>query len=170
MVGVCGVVVQQGANHVHIVHPFSFCEGTGGIELPRPVGVFFSCPMSEEPVAKRQKVGHMLNIADCVDKASEGLPFSVLKVSKLSVLQGLAEHANDMMTAFGLYTVEEFAAWRFGRWAQALVTMADCEVEGKRPLDAKLNIDLALDKVHVFSSPVCPASPCPAALTCCTWK
>jgi hypothetical protein len=108
--------------------------------------------MSEEPVAKRQKVGHMLNIADCVDKASEGLPFSVLKVSKLSVLQGLAEHADDMMTAFGLYTVEEFAAWRFGRWAQALVTMADCEVEGKRPLDAKLNIDLALDKEHETKS------------------
>ena len=126
--------------------------------------------MSEEPVAKRQKVEHTLNIAKCVDKASAGLPFSVLKISEVSVLQGLAEHADDMMAAFGLNTVEEFAAWRFGRWAQAIVTMANCEVEGKQPSDAKLNINLAMDKVHVFSSPVCPASPCPAALTCCTWK
>jgi hypothetical protein len=108
--------------------------------------------MSAEPVAKKQKVGHTLNIAECVDKDSEGLSFSAMKTSKVSVLQGLAERADDMMAAFGVNTVEEFAAWKFGRWSQALVTMADCEVEGKRPLEAKLNVDLAMDKEHEMKS------------------
>lgn len=69
-----------------------------------------------------------LVLGEVLDKAHEGKPFrEVLKLPP-SALQGVSDNdAAALASAFGIRTIEDMAANKFFKLAQALVTMAAYE-------------------------------------------
>uniref|UniRef100_A0A7S1AK03 Uncharacterized protein n=1 Tax=Noctiluca scintillans TaxID=2966 RepID=A0A7S1AK03_NOCSC len=90
-----------------------------------------------------------LNVVKAVDKGFEGTSFRELADSPTSALQGLNDKSSTALGKLGVRTVRELGTWRLFKVAKAIVGLASFEVEGKRPKDATLNINLALeDKYH----------------------
>mmetsp|Transcript_7948 Transcript_7948/g.21064 ORF Transcript_7948/g.21064 Transcript_7948/m.21064 type:complete len:232 (-) Transcript_7948:90-785(-) len=95
---------------------------------------------------------HTMNIVDAVMKANETDGFATLADADVKTLQGIGAKGEAGLHALGLTTVRKLAAWKYGRWAQAIVTMAELERAGARPEGCSLNLDLAVDKAHEHKS------------------
>eukprot|EP00301_Raphidiophrys_heterophryoidea_P014789 c23252_g1_i1.p1 GENE.c23252_g1_i1~~c23252_g1_i1.p1 ORF type:complete len:195 (+),score=50.19 c23252_g1_i1:39-587(+) len=102
--------------------------------------------MSDEPVAKKQKLTGGINLNKALDKEFEVQPLSEIVESPVSCLQGLAERADDILKEFNIKSVRQLGTWRFFQYAVAIVELASVEEEGKRSDDALMNINLAIDK------------------------
>mmetsp|Transcript_10087 Transcript_10087/g.17741 ORF Transcript_10087/g.17741 Transcript_10087/m.17741 type:complete len:194 (-) Transcript_10087:104-685(-) len=112
-----------------------------------------------EPAAKKAKTDevveeenvwtlpeHAANINAGVDKEFEGKSLTEIADGPVACLQGLGEVAEEMMEAVKVSTVRDLADWKFGKWACALVTLAELEEDGKRPAGSTLNVNNMLDK------------------------
>eukprot|EP00658_Telonema_sp_P-2_P023423 TRINITY_DN19382_c0_g1_i1.p1 TRINITY_DN19382_c0_g1~~TRINITY_DN19382_c0_g1_i1.p1 ORF type:complete len:245 (-),score=63.55 TRINITY_DN19382_c0_g1_i1:397-1131(-) len=104
-----------------------------------------------EPVEKKQKTSHTMNINSAIDKAFEGKTFTEIAAAPISALQGLADwtdNAAEKLPAPAPKTVAELGKWKYFVRASAIVELAAKEDEGHREEGSKMNINSALDKAH----------------------
>ncbi len=68
-----------------------------------------------------------MNISNAVDKAYEGKSFKELVHAPVDALQGVS--ANDMkyLEPLGIKTIADLANFKYVKWAQAIVALADVE-------------------------------------------
>mmetsp|Transcript_16287 Transcript_16287/g.28090 ORF Transcript_16287/g.28090 Transcript_16287/m.28090 type:complete len:186 (+) Transcript_16287:755-1312(+) len=106
-----------------------------------------------EPSAKKAKTSwslpeHRMSLSGCIDKEHQDKMLNDLVDSELHVLSGLGDVAQEMMDSLGVNTVKDLAQWKYGKWAQAIVVLAEIEPEASRPKGSAFNINNALDKEH----------------------
>eukprot|EP00730_Choanoeca_flexa_P015903 TRINITY_DN7410_c0_g1_i2.p1 TRINITY_DN7410_c0_g1~~TRINITY_DN7410_c0_g1_i2.p1 ORF type:complete len:196 (+),score=63.61 TRINITY_DN7410_c0_g1_i2:89-589(+) len=117
-----------------------------------------------EPASKKAKPAYTFNVNKCVDKAYETKSFNEIIKAPPSALQGLADHANPMLAAFHIKTIEDLANWKHARLAQAIVTLVDVEEAGKRDPAGEMNFNKGLDKDYETKSLADIAAAPPSAL------
>eukprot|EP00996_Jenningsia_fusiforme_P002821 NODE_3637_length_942_cov_89.180291_g3340_i0.p1 GENE.NODE_3637_length_942_cov_89.180291_g3340_i0~~NODE_3637_length_942_cov_89.180291_g3340_i0.p1 ORF type:complete len:209 (+),score=41.80 NODE_3637_length_942_cov_89.180291_g3340_i0:92-718(+) len=98
---------------------------------------------AERP-AKRQKPSYALNLNLALDKAHETKRLKEIIELPPSALQGLSEKADSLLKALKITTIGELGSWSFYQLARAIVDLADKEEDGKRHVDAEMNINKAL--------------------------
>ena len=99
-----------------------------------------------EPATKKAKPAYTFNVNKALDKEFETKPLREVIKLPPSALQGLADHANEMLASFRVKTIEDLAKWKHARIAQAICTLAEVEEDGKRDDKSEMNINKALDK------------------------
>ena len=92
--------------------------------------------------------GHTLNANEALMKYDEGKHFK--DITKVQDLQGIGPHAEKVMHALHIDSVEQLAKYKYFLLARALATLAETEVDGKRPSNSVMNVDKALD--HEYES------------------
>lgn len=105
----------------------------------------------EEPPAKKVKTGwedHTLNCEKALMKDKEGDHFATLASDSVTVIQGIGPVTTEVMEHLNVKTVSDLAKYKYFHLARAISTLAETEVEGKRPSSSVMNIDKGLDKEH----------------------
>mmetsp|Transcript_6780 Transcript_6780/g.14470 ORF Transcript_6780/g.14470 Transcript_6780/m.14470 type:complete len:237 (-) Transcript_6780:34-744(-) len=95
---------------------------------------------------------HTMNIVEAVMKANEAEGFTKLADADVSVIQGIGANADAALRSVGVSSVRKLAEWKYGKWAQAIVTLAELEKEGERPDGCALNMNKAIDKEYETKS------------------
>lgn len=75
---------------------------------------------------KRDPVGES-NINKALDKEYETKSLKEMAAAPVHALQGLADWSDGTLSKLYVKTVSDLAAWKFVRWAQALVELAKFE-------------------------------------------
>lgn len=106
--------------------------------------------MAAEPPAKKAKKAdvYLMNINNAIDKAWEGKTLTEIAQAPISALQGLAEWTDAEFAKLGLSSIHDFGTWKFFLWSRALCKLAETEIEDKREMKSRLNVNNALDKKH----------------------
>ena len=81
-------------------------------------------------------------------KKDEGRHFADLANDSIATLDGIGPHATAVLDALGVQTIRELAHYKYFLLSRALVTLAETEVENKRPPNSVMNIDKGVDKQH----------------------
>mmetsp|Transcript_9737 Transcript_9737/g.25966 ORF Transcript_9737/g.25966 Transcript_9737/m.25966 type:complete len:187 (+) Transcript_9737:69-629(+) len=108
----------------------------------------------DEPATKKARTStwvppsHKMNIVEAVDAGHEKDGFNMLADAPASAIQGLGSNASEVLAALGVDTVRDLAEYKYACWAQAIVTLAEFEVEGKRPEGCALNADQAVTQEY----------------------
>lgn len=107
--------------------------------------------MASEPEAKRLKRDYSeykLNINRAVDKQYETKSFKEIADAPVIAVEGIAERGTEALNSMGVHTVKDLGEWKFYRWAKAIVTLAEKEVEDGRAEGTCMNLDLAVMKEY----------------------
>mmetsp|Transcript_904 Transcript_904/g.1124 ORF Transcript_904/g.1124 Transcript_904/m.1124 type:complete len:148 (+) Transcript_904:699-1142(+) len=67
---------------------------------------------------------------------------------RIHSIQGLAEWTENVGEKLGLRSISDLGNWKYFKWASAMVTLAEREVEGKRVGGSKMNVNKGLIKEH----------------------
>ena len=84
---------------------------------------------------------HTLNISTAIMKDDEGKHFTDLVTAEVSTMQGIGPKATEVAAELKLNTVEDLANYKFFKWARAIATLAETEVEGDRPEGSMINVN-----------------------------
>mmetsp|Transcript_59 Transcript_59/g.66 ORF Transcript_59/g.66 Transcript_59/m.66 type:complete len:177 (+) Transcript_59:79-609(+) len=79
-----------------------------------------------EETGKRDAAGES-NLNKALDKEWETKSLKEVLAAPPSVLQGLADWTDSVLTDLKITTVEKLANWKYCQWAEALVTLAKYE-------------------------------------------
>jgi predicted flap endonuclease-1-like 5' DNA nuclease len=107
---------------------------------------------SEEPPTKKAKAGseewddHTLNCSEAIMKNAEGLTFTEISTSPVSVLQGIGPVSSKVLEELKIKTVKDLGNFKFFKLARALKTLAATETKGGRPAGSIMNVDKAVIK------------------------
>uniref|UniRef100_A0A7S0FNT0 Uncharacterized protein n=1 Tax=Minutocellus polymorphus TaxID=265543 RepID=A0A7S0FNT0_9STRA len=107
--------------------------------------------MSDEPAPKKVKTGfeeHTLNISTAIMKDDEGKHFTELIAAEVSTMQGIGPKSAEVAAELNISTVEDLANYKYFKWARALATLAETEVEGDRPGGSMMNVNKMVDKAY----------------------
>jgi hypothetical protein len=100
-----------------------------------------------------------MNISKVVDKDYQGKSFREIADAPLSALQGIsAKDAKLLKQAFDIETVRDLANLRYVKWASALVTLAEDEVETEEEKAKETLLDDAVQMTFPASDPPAVAS------------
>jgi hypothetical protein len=100
-----------------------------------------------------------MNISKVVDKDYQGKSFREIADAPLSALQGIsAKDAKLLKQAFDIDTVRDLANLRYVKWASALVTLAEDEVETEEEKAKETLLDDAVQMTFPASDPPAVAS------------
>lgn len=95
-----------------------------------------------------------MNISKVVDKDYQGKSFREIADAPLSALQGIsAKDANLLKQAFDIETVRDLANLKYAKWASALVTLAEDEVETEEEKVKETLLDDAVQMTFPASDP-----------------
>jgi len=89
-----------------------------------------------------------MNIDHVVKKEFQGKTFHELQSAPLHGLHGIAAWSDEVGNKLKIRSVRDLGHWRFFLRAQAMVRLAEEEIEGHRSRTSKLNANKALDKEH----------------------
>lgn len=84
------------------------------------------CLASIEQEGKREEGAH-LNLNKALDKKHEVKSLNEILSLKPSALQGLAPWADDELAALGVTTVAKLGEWKFAKWSESIVELAEFE-------------------------------------------
>jgi len=100
-----------------------------------------------------------MNISKVVDKGYQGKSFREIADAPLSALQGIsAKDAKLLKQVFDIDTVRDLANLRYVKWASALVTLAEDEVETEEEKAKETLLDDAVQMTFPASDPPAVAS------------
>jgi hypothetical protein len=100
-----------------------------------------------------------MNISKVVDKDYQGKSFREIADAPLSALQGIsAKDAKLLKQAFDIETVRDLANLKYAKWASALVTLAEDEVETEEEKVKETLLDDAVQMTFPASDPPAVAS------------
>lgn len=100
-----------------------------------------------------------MNISKVVDKDYQGKSFREIADAPLSALQGIsAKDAKLLKQAFDIDTVRDLANLRYVKWASALVTLAEDEVDTEEEKAKETLLDDAVQMTFPASDPPAVAS------------
>ena len=91
---------------------------------------------------------HTLNISTAIMKDDEGKHFTDLVTAEVSTMQGIGPKATEVAAELKLNTIEDLAHYKYFKWARAIATLAETEVEGDRPDGSMMNINKMVDKIY----------------------
>ena len=72
----------------------------------------------------------MMNVNKMVDKAYETKTLKEIVEAPAAALQGLSDAAGELLDDLGVKTVGDLAAFKYCRWAEAIITAAQYEDVG----------------------------------------
>lgn len=100
-----------------------------------------------------------MNISKVVDKGYQGKSFKEIADAPLSALQGIsAKDAKLLKQVFDIDTVRDLANLRYVKWASALVTLAEDEVDTEEEKAKETLLDEAVQMTFPASDPPAVAS------------
>jgi len=96
----------------------------------------------------RIEATYAMNINEAMDKSWEGSTLTEIAQAPISALQGLAGWTDKEFAKLGLSSIGELGSWKYFLWARAICKLAEREVEEKREVQSRMNMNRALDKAH----------------------
>src|SRR4051812_13160744 len=100
-----------------------------------------------------------MNISQVVDKAYEHKSFKEIAAAPIDALQGLTKKdADSLKKAFGIETVRDLAGLKYTKWAAAIATLADDEVETEEEKAKETLLDDAIEMTFPSSDPISVSS------------
>lgn len=100
-----------------------------------------------------------MNISKIVDKAYENKSFRQLADAPVSALRGISsKDAEALKKAFNVQSVRDLANLEFIRWASAITTLADEEVETEEEKAKETLLDDAVEMSFPASDPISVSS------------
>jgi hypothetical protein len=100
-----------------------------------------------------------MNISKIVDKAYENKSFRQLADAPVSALRGVSsKDAEALKKAFNVQSVRDLANLEFIRWASAITTLADEEVETEEEKAKETLLDDAVEMSFPASDPISVSS------------
>eukprot|EP00640_Fibrocapsa_japonica_P007323 CAMPEP_0113936078 /NCGR_PEP_ID=MMETSP1339-20121228/3061_1 /TAXON_ID=94617 /ORGANISM="Fibrocapsa japonica" /LENGTH=196 /DNA_ID=CAMNT_0000938417 /DNA_START=109 /DNA_END=699 /DNA_ORIENTATION=+ /assembly_acc=CAM_ASM_000762 len=108
-------------------------------------------PSSEEPSSKKAKIlgeGYTLNINNAVDKSYEIKSLTEIAEAPVAAIQGISDRGAEILAKYRVHSVADLAEWKFAKWCEAIVILADTEEPGKRDEASMMNINKAMDKEY----------------------
>lgn len=96
-----------------------------------------------------------MNIETIVDDKFKSKCFRELVEAPISALRGVSgADARAMSQAFGVNTIGELADLRFVKWANAIKTLADEEIDTKEQIAKETLLDEAVEMTFPASDPI----------------
>ena len=100
-----------------------------------------------------------MNISQVVDKAYEHKSFKELAAAPVNALQGIGlKDAALLKKAFGVETVRDLAGLKYTKWATAIATLADDEIETEEEKAKETLLDDAIEMSFPSSDPISVSS------------
>lgn len=101
-----------------------------------------------KPATHKQRVeewkDQTCNINAAVMLGAEKSSFHELVDKPVHTLQGLPVSQEESLSALGIHTIGDLASYKYAQWAEAVVTLADYEDEGKRKEGSTMNIGMVV--------------------------